>query len=120
MPTGRDAMSKHWRLWLGVALATCVGVALLAFSLRRPAPPGSGSSENLAIQVAREYVAANESWPESDYTVEDTHTQDNDGNLVISIIHKDDLKGLTPGGGKSVELHIDLGKRRVVKVLHFQ
>jgi hypothetical protein len=120
MAVGREAMSKHWRLWLGVALAACVGVALLAFCLRGPARPGSGSSENLAVQVAREYVAANESWPESDYTVEDTHTRDSDGYLVIHVIHKDDLKGQTVGGGKSFELHIDLGKRRVAKILHFQ
>jgi hypothetical protein len=120
MAVGRDAMSKHWRLWLGVALATAVGVALLIFSLRRLAPPVSGSSQDVAFQVAREYVAANESWPDSDYTLEDTHTEDKDGNLVINVIHKDDLKAQTPGGGKSVELHVDLGKRRVAKVLHFQ
>jgi hypothetical protein len=120
----RHAMTKRRRLFLlaaaGISLAVCSSIPLLALILRRPSSPRSAGAQDPAAVVAREYITAEEGWPASAYTVEDTHTRDGEGNLIVNVIHEDDRKTLTPGGGKSVQLHVDMGKRRVVKVLHSQ
>jgi hypothetical protein len=103
-----------------LSLAAMFSLPALVFILRHQGSLTSGDAEDPAAVVAREYVTAKEGWPASAYTVENTHTQDNEGNLVVNVIHQDDLKGSVRGGGKSVELHISLEKRRVVKELHFQ
>ena len=117
-------MTKR-RLWilLGVAvisLAVCFSIPALALLLWRAGTLWPIGGPDPAAVVARDYATEKEGWPESDYTVENTHRWDNEGNLIVNVIHNDDLKSPMAGGGKSVELHIDMGKRRVATVLHFQ
>jgi hypothetical protein len=120
----RNAMTKRRRLILVgatvISLAVCISIPALALMLRRHDAPPPAGMEDPADVVAREYITAKEGWPASAYTVENTHTWDGDGNLIVNVIHKDDLTGLTVGGGKSLVLHIDLEKRRVAEILHFQ
>jgi hypothetical protein len=118
-------MTKRRRLILVgaavISLAVCFSISALALMLRHPDTPPFTGTEDPAAVVAREYVAAKEGWPASAYTVENRHTRDNEGNLIVNVVHEDDLKNpMVVGGGKSLELHIDMGKRRVAKVLHFQ
>ena len=118
-------MTKHRRLILLraalISLAICSGILALALVLRRPGTQRSPrAQDDPAAVVAREYVTAKEGWPASAYTVENTHARDDEGHLIVNVVHKDDLNSLTVGGGKSLELHIDVEKWRVAKVLHFQ
>ncbi len=112
-------MTKSRRLWLVAASVIGVGVAL-ALVMRHAGTPNAVGRENRATAVAREYVTAKEGWPATSYVIENTGELDANGNLIVNVIHEDDTKGDYVGGGKSVQLHIDIGRRQVVKVLHFQ
>jgi hypothetical protein len=121
----RRAMTKRRRLILVgaavISLAVCFCISALALMLWHTGLlPLPGTADPAAV-VAREYVTANEGWPATAYTVENRRTWDNEGNLIVNVVHEDDLKSpMVRGGGKSLELHIDMGKGRVAKVLHFQ
>jgi len=110
-------MNRRWSLFLRAAIISSIGVAL--FTLTRRDTPESAYAEG-AVAIAREYIMAKEGWSPDAYMVKDTSTRDRAGNLIVNVIHKDDLKPPTVGGGKSVQLHIDMEGQRVVKILHFQ
>jgi hypothetical protein len=97
-----------------------VGAAILVGALSRFAWQPAAGSDDLPSRVARDYIRENEGWLDAAYTVENAPSRDSEGNAVVTVVHKDDLKARHPGGGKSLELHIDLQKKQVVKVLHFQ
>ena len=70
--------------------------------------------------IARRYIAQNKGWAESEYTIRDSGRKDGSGNSIVTVVHRDDEKMTAPGGGKSVELRVDLPAGRVVKELRFQ
>jgi hypothetical protein len=113
-------MKQRWRLWLLVGLAACIGIAILVAALHQFASLPSRSSDDLPSSVARDYIAEKEGWPDAAYTVENTWRRDDEGNVIVNVVHKEDLKSHSVGGGKSLEMHIDLQRKEVVKVLHFQ
>lgn len=71
-------------------------------------------------RIAKEYIAQKKGWADAEYTVRHTDKRDRAGHLIVNISHRDDLALAIPGGGKSVELHIDVKARRVVQELRFQ
>ena len=71
-------------------------------------------------QIARSYIAQEKGWSQTEYTIVQTDGKDDAGNFVVNARHKDDETLSVPGGGKSVELHIDPNTKRVVRELHFQ
>ena len=69
-------------------------------------------------EAVRSHIAATKQWPESDYSIEMKRAED--GNYVFWAVHKDDLAATQPGGGKSVEVHIDPKTLQVALELGFQ
>src|SRR5208283_2225438 len=85
----RCAMNRRWSLFLRAAIISSIGVAL--FTLTRRDTPESAYAEG-AVAIAREYIMAKEGWSPDAYMVKDTSTRDRAGNLIVNVIHKDDLK----------------------------
>jgi hypothetical protein len=56
-----------------------------------------------------EYMTRTRGWARSEYRIE------NRGPGVVAVIHREDERGGHPGGGKSVELHLDPVTHRVEK-----
>ena len=71
-------------------------------------------------QIANSYIAQEKGWSPAEYTIVHTNRRDEAGNYVVNARHRDDETRVAPGGGKSVELHLDGNTRRVVQELHFQ
>lgn len=71
-------------------------------------------------RIAKEYITRQKGWADTEYTVRHTDKRDRVGHLIVNISHRDDVALAVPGGGKSVELHIDVNARRVVQELRFQ
>lgn len=69
-------------------------------------------------EVVVKYVAATRSWPASDYTVQRSRTEG--PSVVFTVVHKDDEASALPGGGKSIEVHVDAATMEVSKALAFQ
>ena len=73
------------------------------------------------VKIVRDYISEKEGWAVDVYTITSKNVSDKEGNLIVNVIHKDDQKGVYHfGGGKSVELHIDIVNKVVVRELHFQ
>jgi hypothetical protein len=112
---------RRRRLVIAVVLTAVFGITVLVLVVRYAGMPSSEGLDDPATLIAREYIAAKENWQASAYTVENTQKLDSEGNVIVNVVHKDDLdRGYCVGGGKSLELHVDLRKRQVAKVLHFQ
>ena len=82
-------------------------------------PPGL---EDAAIEVARQYVKTTKQWREKEFHMEFLRREGTAGSpvMVIDAVHHDDLQPDHKGGGKSVQLHVDLKERRVTKELAYQ
>jgi hypothetical protein len=82
----------------------------------------SRDSHKLALQVARTYLQSAKQWSESQYRLEiQQETGDAASRVVIvDAIHEEDRRASRRGGGKSVQLHIDLIRQAVVKELAYQ
>lgn len=69
-------------------------------------------------EVVAKYVAATRLWPPSDYAIQRSRTEGK--SVVFSVVHKDDEASVSPGGGKSIEVHVDTSTMEVSKELAFQ
>jgi hypothetical protein len=65
------------------------------------------------------YLGAGKRWRREDYRIELRGTRDEGRRCVVWAVHADDEAGVAPGGGKSLQLWIDRGSKRVVKELGF-
>ena len=81
----------------------------------------SGDSDWDAItHVATEYLQKEKAWQPSDFRLED-HGVTSDGRFaVVYAIHADDERNPVPGGGRSLELHIDRATRTLIREYGFQ
>jgi hypothetical protein len=73
---------------------------------------------SLVEQLATEYLQS-KGWQESDYILE-IPRQQSGMNIVVDAIHKDDLQSRSRGGGRSLQIHINLSEKKVTKELSFQ
>lgn len=64
------------------------------------------------------YITKTKGWSSNDYCIELNRQHDN--VLVFWVIHKEDETNISPGGGKSVEVHVDQVKMEVINELGFQ
>ena len=78
--------------------------------------------QDTAIEVARKYVNTAKQWPETEFHLEVLRQEGTAESpvVVIDAVHHDDLRSNQKGGGKSVQLHVDLRVGRVVKELAYQ
>ncbi len=65
------------------------------------------------------YLGAGKRWRREDYRIEHRGTRDDGRRCVVWAVHADDEAGSAPGGGKSLQLWVDRGSKRVVKELGF-
>ena len=86
------------------------------------AKPQSPVPQDAAIEIARQYVEATKQWPETDFHLEFLRQEGTAESpiMVIDAVHHDDLRSDQKGGGKSVQLHVDLRENRVAKELAYQ
>ncbi len=75
--------------------------------------------EGQAGDIARHYLSSVKHWRPGDFRLE-ARGLSKDHLIVVRAIHADDETASTPARGKSVELHIDPGQRRVVREYCFQ
>jgi len=123
-------------IWWGLVLAvvSCENRGSLATGVDRPAgkvaeatqdyvPSGSptmrvGVSDRKAAEVIEEYVSKSRSWSRDEYRIEE---KGHEGSVVLYwIVHVDDERSPTPGGGKSFAVHYDPQRQEVAKEWAFQ
>jgi len=79
------------------------------------------SDRNWVDKLVSEYVEKTKNWPTDTYDIEYVQEDGSqDHTIVINIKHRDDARATFPGGGKSIQLHIDVTKRKIVKEYGFQ
>lgn len=71
-----------------------------------------------ASKAVQNYVVQTKKWPIDTFTVVLKRREAN--TAVFWAIHKDDQRAKEPGGGKSVELHVDMIELKILRELHFQ
>lgn len=97
-------------------------VVVLAFALfcsgacKKREGQGMGVSEYLS--VVEKYVEREKGWKVNEYEV--AYNRIEDGLLVFDVIFKDDLDLNHPGGGESIEAHLDPREGKVKFELAFQ
>jgi hypothetical protein len=76
----------------------------------------------LAEQIAREYIRAGKRWPDEEYSLEFLRCEGTADSpiLILDAVHRDDLSARGRGPSASVQLHVDLRGRRVVRELGYQ
>ncbi len=73
-----------------------------------------------AQKIARDYISQKKKWHPEEYRFEYLGMNDKDGYYSLYVVHRDDERLTLPMAGKSVELHINLDKKRVIRELHEQ
>ena len=73
-----------------------------------------------AQEIARDYISQRKKWHPEEYRFEYLGINDKDGCYTLYVVHRDDERLTLPVAGKSVELHINLDKKRVIRELHEQ
>ena len=71
-------------------------------------------------EIAKGYISQKKTWRPEEYRFEYLGINDKDGCYTLYVIHRDDEKITLPVAGKSVELHINLDKKMVIRELHEQ
>jgi hypothetical protein len=80
-----------------------------------------GMTETEQIQaIVREYVCITKKWQDDDYQIDFSYAREKEGNYLVTVVHKADLDNPIPGGGKSIQLRIDLRNKKVIQELAFQ
>jgi hypothetical protein len=73
------------------------------------------------VGFAKQYARDKKGWKDED--VEVVFEREQGDNIVLKLIHKDDknqgAKGIA-GGGKSVQVWVDVKEMKVVRELHYQ
>jgi len=72
-----------------------------------------------AEEIAGNYLSKNKKWDSEEYRFENLGIN-KDGCYSLYVVHRDDERLSLPVAGKSVELHINLDKNRVIRELHEQ
>ena len=96
-------------------LATLVLACVFAGGLGWASEPDDGSK---LLEIVKNYVEATKSWPPGDYSIRRSRTEGR--SVIYTVVHKDDEASFSPGGGKSIEVHVDAGTMKVSKELSFQ
>lgn len=71
-------------------------------------------------EIAKGYISQKKRWRPEEYRFEYLGINDKDDCYTLYVIHRDDEKITLPVAGKSVELHINLDKKMVIRELHEQ
>jgi len=80
--------------------------------------PGSDPVTQRAAAVVQDYIVKSKHWEKSRFEV--TFNRKEGATLVFWVLYAGDKANQVPGGGESVEVHVDPVSNRVVKELGFQ
>lgn len=85
------------------------------------AKSASQTPEDRAIGIAREYITKKKGWSDEEFHLEVIRTEGTHDApvVVLDAVNKEDLKG-HKGGGKSLQLHVDVKTGSVTKELGYQ
>lgn len=70
--------------------------------------------------AATDYVLTEKKWQKDEFRIEVKGVKNGENYAVVWAIFLEDEKTPVPGGGKSIELHIDLSNYKVIQELWFQ
>ena len=73
----------------------------------------------IVIEVASAYARSEKGWKTAGFHVDVKRRQD-DQTIVANVVYEHGLKGLRKGGGKSVELWVNIESKKVTRELGFQ
>jgi hypothetical protein len=122
------------RTLLLLTLMTCVAVGVAAIALAVRLRSGTnhdgqprfdagihGDVDPKIKEVLLQYVNDQTHWDAEEFCIDRQGPDRDDKKLMIhKLTHRDDLKTIDPGGGKSMLLMVDERAGHVVKELHFQ
>jgi hypothetical protein len=111
---------RHLRLTAGAVLMTSCILLFGCGKAPKQETTAPASKNDEITRLVRDFLSAEKKWDENAYRIVDTDRRDEAGNYIVDVIHEDDEKSAVAGGGKSVRLHVDVKKKKVVKELHFQ
>ena len=69
-------------------------------------------------EVVVKYIEATKKWPTNDYSLRKIRSEE--GIVVFLVAHKDDETISSPGGGKSIMVHVDTHTMEVSREFRFQ
>jgi hypothetical protein len=71
--------------------------------------------------IANNYVSKHKQWPANQYHLDNIGGNSDGHTYKIDVIHNEDqVPSLNAGGGKSMQLIIDMEKGKVISELYFQ
>ncbi len=73
-----------------------------------------------SVEIVKNYIRTHKQWAVDAYDIDPNPKTTADGNLLVTVVHHDDLKVDRPGGGKSIQLAIDVKQGLVVREFAFQ
>jgi hypothetical protein len=75
-----------------------------------------------AMDVARQYLQKTKRWKPEEYYLEIVSVADAEEPQIVVLdgVYQADLRGTQRGGGQSVQLHVDIQQRSVLRELAFQ
>ncbi len=113
--SGIGSARISWRAELGTILLQRPSIE---YEYGRP-PKLSVIERSTFDRIVEEYVTRQKKWSVGDYSSALIDAQA--GILVFQVTHKDDItSSATPGGGKSMQLHISTATKKVVRELGYQ
>jgi hypothetical protein len=82
--------------------------------------PDDETTHEQVIAAAQAYIANTKGWESEEYRLEDYSLSEDGSEAVITATFLADEEDSIPGGGSSVELHVDPSSNDVVEELGFQ
>ena len=123
---GEAIMSRRMSLNLGLGLLLCA-VAPVALGCQHERPSEMADADTLSPEeqrrvekAAEDYILHKKSWQRSEFRTELHGLSKDKTAAVVWAVHSDDERSPKPGGGKSLELHVDRQSLKVIKELRFQ
>jgi hypothetical protein len=71
-------------------------------------------------QAVADYLTRTKSWRPAEYRIEHRRLSDDGTHAIVWAVFLKDEVNPVPGGGQSLELHVDRKTRKIVKELGFQ
>jgi hypothetical protein len=117
-------VTRRTSLYLGLLLCAVVPAALGCQQERPSEVENTGAvspeEQRRINQAAEDYVLQEKGWERSEFRIEPHGLSADRTVAVVWAVHSADERSPTPGGGKSLALHVDRQALKVIKELHFQ
>jgi hypothetical protein len=114
-----------WRVYASGAKVAVASVLLTVFvgcsgNSKGVKMDAANARETEIKEIVSKYISKKKGWGENDYRIVPSRGQDMEPTVIVMVVHKEDEMQAKPGGGKSLELYVDLEKKQVVRELGYQ